>query len=81
MRFAPGGDGALGQCRGLVEAALFMLCAVKRHGNDEPGGRRVGGKLSDGGSEHRAEAAGCGMDALILQGVDSGVRAAVIGSE
>jgi hypothetical protein len=81
MRFAQNVDGALCEGSGLVEAALSVLGAVQWYGNDEQFGGRIGCKLSDGGSENDAKRAGSGMDAVVLQRMDGGAHAAIIGSE
>ncbi len=81
MRFAQGLDGALCEGSGLVEAALLVLGAVQWYGNDQQFGGRIGCKLSDGGSENGAKTASRGMDTVVLQRMDGGAHAAIIGSE
>ncbi len=81
MRFAQGIDGATGEGTSLVESALFVLGAVQRYGNDEQACWSIGGKLRNGRSEHRAKAAGGGMDAIVFERMDSGAHPAVVSAE
>ena len=81
MRLGKSVNGAFSQSPGLVESTLFVFAAVQRNGYDKQLRRSFRGELRDGGCEHRAEAMGGWMDAVILQCVDGGSHGAVVGAE
>ncbi len=81
MRLMQRVNSAPSECAGLVEAALPVLGAMKRDRNDEKLCWRIGSELSDGGCERDAEPAGDPMDAIVLERVNGGAHAAVIGAE
>jgi len=66
MRLMQGVDCTLGQDAGLVETTLPVLRAMERHGNDEEAVGHIKGKLRNSACEHGPEAAGSGMDAVVL---------------
>lgn len=74
-------DGGFRQGTGLVETALPVLGAVERHRNDEKAVGHIKGKLRDGCCEHGPEAAGSGMDTVVLQSVNGGAHATFVGAE
>ena len=81
MRFAERVDRALREDTGLVESALFALGSVERHGNDKQLCWRIGSELGDGGRKHRAQPDGDRVHAVVLERVDGGTHASVIGAE
>ena len=81
MRFAERVDGAFREDTGLVESALSVLGAMERHWNNKQLCWCIGSELGDGGSKHRAQPNGDRVDAIVLESVNGGAHASVVGAK
>jgi hypothetical protein len=81
LRYAELVDSAFREDTGLIESALFALCAVERYGNDEQLCWRVESELGDGGCKHGTQPDGDRVHPVVLERVDGGTHASVIGTE
>jgi len=78
MRPAKDLESVDGERTRLIEPALRVLGAMQRHRNDEHFGGRIGGELRNGIGEHTTKPARCGVQAVVLEGVDRLTHAALI---
>lgn len=81
MRFAQRVNGAFCKNACLVESAVPVLAAMKRHGNDKQSAGSFRRELCDGGGKHGAQSASRRLDATVFQGMDRGAHPAFIGTE
>ena len=81
MRLAQRVNGAFCKNACLVESAVSVLAAMKRHGNDKQSPGSFRRELCDGGGEHGAQSSSRRLNAIVFQGMDCGAHPAFISTE